>query len=325
MTEFFGPVLGVMRFRTLAPAIEIVNETGYGLTSGLESLDDREKAIWLSGIRAGNLYINRPTTGAIVYRQPFGGMGTSAVGPGIKAGGPNYVIPLMRWSSKSNDRAEAKDVVTDLATIQNPVLRQFATDLVDRSLIPRRDAEALVTAIASFDQAANEEFLREHDFFRLLGQDNLRRYQPISPLCIRVDQCDSWQEIVLRVAAANAVGARSIVSSARGVHVGLIHRLHEMTEEWGGNIEFLEQTDEELAEMIEWGGTARIRYAEADRVPLCVRRAVVGRFVHVADEPVMSVGRIELLWYVQEQSISADYHRYGNLGSRSSEPRRPTR
>jgi RHH-type proline utilization regulon transcriptional repressor/proline dehydrogenase/delta 1-pyrroline-5-carboxylate dehydrogenase len=55
-----------------------------------------------------------------------------------------------------------------------------------------------------------------------------------------------------------------------------------------------------------------------------IRRAVVGQFVHIADEPVLPLGRIELLWYVQEQSISVDYHRYGNLGSRSNQPRRPT-
>ena len=99
-TELFGPVLGVMEARDLDAAIDLVNATGYGLTSGLESLDDREQELWCSRIRAGNLYINRPTTGAIVLRQPFGGMGKSSVGPGIKAGGPNYVVPLMRFADK---------------------------------------------------------------------------------------------------------------------------------------------------------------------------------------------------------------------------------
>ena len=61
LTEFFGPVLGVMRFEKLAEAIALVNQTGYGLTSGLESLDDREQEHWKAGIRAGNLYINRAT------------------------------------------------------------------------------------------------------------------------------------------------------------------------------------------------------------------------------------------------------------------------
>jgi RHH-type proline utilization regulon transcriptional repressor/proline dehydrogenase/delta 1-pyrroline-5-carboxylate dehydrogenase len=67
-TELFGPVLGVMEARDLDHAIELVNATGYGLTSGLESLDDREHEVWRGRIRAGNLYINRSTTGAIVLR-----------------------------------------------------------------------------------------------------------------------------------------------------------------------------------------------------------------------------------------------------------------
>ncbi|MCA9258399.1 MAG: bifunctional proline dehydrogenase/L-glutamate gamma-semialdehyde dehydrogenase, partial [Planctomycetales bacterium] len=86
-TEFFGPVLGVMCAHNLDEAINLVNETGYGLTSGLESLDDREHEQWQESVQAGNLYINRSTTGAIVYRQPFGGFGLSSVGPGVKAGG----------------------------------------------------------------------------------------------------------------------------------------------------------------------------------------------------------------------------------------------
>ena len=45
-TEFFGPVLGVMEARDLDEAIDLVNATGYGLTSGLESLDDREQELW---------------------------------------------------------------------------------------------------------------------------------------------------------------------------------------------------------------------------------------------------------------------------------------
>ena len=54
-TELFGPVLGVMPFARLEEAIEVVNNTGYGLTSGLESLDDREQQLWMENVRAGNL------------------------------------------------------------------------------------------------------------------------------------------------------------------------------------------------------------------------------------------------------------------------------
>ena len=319
LTEFFGPLLGVMRFRDLQEAIEIVNETGYGLTSGLESLDDREQTIWLNGIRAGNLYLNRPTTGAVVLRQPFGGMGKSAVGPGIKAGGPNYVAQLMNFA-----HCQKESSAQSIERIQSPALRQLAEGLDQIEGAEGKETEALIDAIYSFDQAASEEFLQTHDHFRLIGQDNFRRYLPILPSCIRVDVGDSWPEIVLRAAAAKAVGGRSIISATNDVHPKWIQRLHDVTESWAGDIEFIRQTDQELAESIDWGGVARIRYAAASRVPFGIRRAVIANYVHIADAPVLPVGRVELLWYVQEQSISVDYHRYGNLGARAGETRRTT-
>ncbi|MBU3917072.1 bifunctional proline dehydrogenase/L-glutamate gamma-semialdehyde dehydrogenase, partial [bacterium] len=98
MTEFFGPLLGVMLARDINHAIELVNQTGYGLTSGLECLDRRKQDNWKEKIKAGNLYINRGTTGAVTLRQPFGGMGKSAIGPGIKAGGPNYVSQFIQFT-----------------------------------------------------------------------------------------------------------------------------------------------------------------------------------------------------------------------------------
>ena len=51
-------------------------------------------------IMAGNLYINRGITGAIVNRQPFGGMKLSAFGGGVKAGGPNYCACFVKITDK---------------------------------------------------------------------------------------------------------------------------------------------------------------------------------------------------------------------------------
>ena len=84
-----------MKAKDLDDAIGIVNSTGFGLTSGLQSLDTQEQTHWTERIEAGNLYINRTTTGAIVQRQPFGGLKKSAIGAGTKAGGPNYVLQLL--------------------------------------------------------------------------------------------------------------------------------------------------------------------------------------------------------------------------------------
>ena len=90
-----GPVLGLLRAENLDQAIHIANSTLYGLTSGIHSLDKREQQKWQRLIIAGNCYINRSITGAIVRRQAFGGTKNSCFGHGSKAGGPNYLTQFM--------------------------------------------------------------------------------------------------------------------------------------------------------------------------------------------------------------------------------------
>jgi RHH-type proline utilization regulon transcriptional repressor/proline dehydrogenase/delta 1-pyrroline-5-carboxylate dehydrogenase len=100
--EWFGPVLGIMVAPDFATAINWQNRTDFGLTAGLQSLDEAECERWMDRIQAGNLYVNRGTTGAIVNRQPFGGWRRSSVGPTAKAGGHHYVNSLRRWTSLTN-------------------------------------------------------------------------------------------------------------------------------------------------------------------------------------------------------------------------------
>jgi RHH-type proline utilization regulon transcriptional repressor/proline dehydrogenase/delta 1-pyrroline-5-carboxylate dehydrogenase len=96
-TECFGPVLGLIRAENLDDAIAIQNDGDFGLTAGLHSLDEEEIARWRDRVAAGNTYVNRAITGAIVQRQPFGGWKHSSFGPGAKAGGPNYVAQFARF------------------------------------------------------------------------------------------------------------------------------------------------------------------------------------------------------------------------------------
>lgn len=309
MTEFFGPVLAVMRADNLEHAVEIVNQTGYGLTSGLESLDVREQAFWRDNIRAGNLYINRVTTGAIVERQPFGGMGKSAFGPGIKAGGPNYVAQLMRF--RDSDREVSTDGLGQRMV-------RFVSMLAGRG-----DYDRLLGAIASYEKNYREEFGQEHDVQKLVGQDNVRRYLPVANLRIRVAPEDSPFEILARACAACIVGCRATVSSPPGLGSETVAMLDELTEEWGAMIEFVVESDEELAEVVRSGETQRVRYAAPERIAEVVARAVGDTGVCLVGQSVVAEGRLELLWYCQEQSISHNYHRYGNLGERAKEKRRP--
>lgn len=105
-TELFAPLLAVAPYDTLEQAVALVNSLDYGLTSGLQSLDEQEQRYWKNNVDAGNLYINRGITGAVVNRQPFGGMKLSAFGPGLKAGGPNYCAQFMTITDKADSTTD---------------------------------------------------------------------------------------------------------------------------------------------------------------------------------------------------------------------------
>ena len=98
LNEWFGPVLAVISAPDFATAVKLQNATDYGLTAGIHSLNTRECEMWIDSIAAGNLYVNRGITGAVVDRQPFGGWKRSSVGATSKAGGPNYLNNLRNWS-----------------------------------------------------------------------------------------------------------------------------------------------------------------------------------------------------------------------------------
>ena len=326
MTELFGPVLGVMRARDLDAAIELVNQTGYGLTSGIESLDERDQETWLARIRAGNLYVNRVTTGAVVLRQPFGGMGKSVFGPGIKAGGPNYVAQLMEFEDVPPARPDA-GAVSPTREIADPLLADLAARLhADRSRLPgatEAEADCCLAAIQSYQRALRDEFGLAHDHVRLVGQDNIRRYLPLDSIRIRLHAEDSFFEVVGRVAAARTLGCRITVSVPPNCAAAGLSWLLEATRGWGEVFETVEEDDSALAEIIRTEKTERVRYAARERVPPQVFSALRDSSVYLAVTSVLAEGRLELLWYVREQSISRDYHRYGNLGRRATEERAP--
>jgi RHH-type proline utilization regulon transcriptional repressor/proline dehydrogenase/delta 1-pyrroline-5-carboxylate dehydrogenase len=91
--EIFGPVLSVMRAPTFEAAIALANDTDYALTAGVLSRSPAHIRLAEAELRAGNVYVNRSITGAVVGRHPFGGYGLSGVGS--KAGGPDYLLQFL--------------------------------------------------------------------------------------------------------------------------------------------------------------------------------------------------------------------------------------
>ena len=88
--ELFGPILTVISARDFSHAIEVANTSDFALTGAVYSRSPLHLQQSRDEFRVGNLYLNRPCTGALVDRQPFGGFKMS--GAGTKAGGPGYLL-----------------------------------------------------------------------------------------------------------------------------------------------------------------------------------------------------------------------------------------
>ena len=91
--EIFGPVLSVIKAKDFDQALQIANDSQFALTGGVFSRSPSHIEQARRDFRVGNLYINRGITGAVVERQPFGGLKLSGVGS--KAGGPDYLLQFL--------------------------------------------------------------------------------------------------------------------------------------------------------------------------------------------------------------------------------------
>jgi RHH-type transcriptional regulator, proline utilization regulon repressor / proline dehydrogenase / delta 1-pyrroline-5-carboxylate dehydrogenase len=91
--EIFGPVLAVMKASSFHDALVLANSTVYALTGGVYSRSPANLELARQRFDVGNLYLNRPITGALVGRQPFGGHRLS--GAGAKAGGEEYLAQFV--------------------------------------------------------------------------------------------------------------------------------------------------------------------------------------------------------------------------------------
>ncbi|NQX26494.1 bifunctional proline dehydrogenase/L-glutamate gamma-semialdehyde dehydrogenase [Microbacteriaceae bacterium VKM Ac-2854] len=276
-TEYFGPVLGVMTAATLEEAIAIANDVDYGLTSGLHALDPREIDTWLSRIQAGNLYVNRGITGAIVRRQPFGGWKKSAVGAGTKAGGPNYLVGLGSWRTRP---ATATGAVTDAVS-----------RFIEASGLA---SESLLRAARSDAAAWSERFGTPSDISGLAAERNVFRYLPVlEPVRIRLAEGAEPAELVRVLAAATLAQAPVRVSSA--VAVPGVDAKVESDARWLRSV-----------------GSLRGRLRLIGAPAASVAAATDGRpDLAVYAEPVTESGRVELLPFLREQAVSITAHRFG--------------
>jgi 1-pyrroline-5-carboxylate dehydrogenase len=95
--EIFGPVLGVTKARDFNHAMQLANDSEYGLTGAVYTGNPEKIERARREFFVGNLYINRKCTGAMVGAHPFGGFNMS--GTDSKAGGPDYLLQFLQAKS----------------------------------------------------------------------------------------------------------------------------------------------------------------------------------------------------------------------------------
>lgn len=288
-TELFAPLLAVVCIDDLKQGIDYVNASEYGLTSGLQSLDEEEQRLWKDTLEAGNLYINRGITGAIVNRQPFGGMKRSAFGGGVKAGGVNYVSCFVEFTE--NNELPVSESSSPLSHLVQD----------------EKSKSRLNFAAASYAEAWKEEFSQERDVNHIYGESNIFRYLPLQDVAIRVQEKDTLSDILLSVLAASVAKVYltiSIDSNDSKLNVlewavAIIKNANIVVQ---SEADFLNQMDK----------YDRVRTCSSDLSDAFFAKAAkLGK--HIATDKPLVEGRLELLHYLKEQSIAFEYHRYGSI------------
>jgi RHH-type proline utilization regulon transcriptional repressor/proline dehydrogenase/delta 1-pyrroline-5-carboxylate dehydrogenase len=302
LTEFFGPALGVMTAPTLEAAIVLQNAVAYGLTAGIHSLDAAEVTRWLGEVEAGNLYVNRGITGAIVRRQPFGGWKRSTVGASAKAGGPNYLLTLGSW--EPIEREPVDDIKIDgLSRRVASVIKKAQTGID----FPQFDR---VRRAALSDQLAwDAEYGMSTDVSRLGVERNVFRYRPAA-VTLRLAEGAPLGDLVRLIAAGSLADSPLTISSAVPLPVGLVQSFDEAMPSAIVTSVTIESDAAWLARAASLPA-GRVRLVGGD--PVAFAAAVGGNpDIAVWAGPVTTSGRIELLPFVHEQSVSITAHRFGN-------------
>ncbi|MEZ7905102.1 MAG: bifunctional proline dehydrogenase/L-glutamate gamma-semialdehyde dehydrogenase [Aquiluna sp.] len=290
LTEYFGPILSIMIAPNLEAAIALQNSVDYGLTTGIHSLDAVEIEKWLAKIQAGNLYVNRGITGAIVQRQPFGGWKRSSVGPSTKAGGPNYILSLTNWkSSRSTASAEIRNKsVNELLAIAQ------LTDFSDTEM------ESLVRAAKSDQAALTETFSNATDPSNLDSERNVLRYRR-SDCVLRIQDTAGSQETMRALSIALVLGSLDISAFE------LDKNVMSLLKKSGLRVAI---EDQDTFERRLAASPRRVRLVGGAPI-VDADSAFSNCDVAVYSHELTESGRIELLPFFKEQSVTVTGHRFG--------------
>lgn len=291
-TEFFGPVLGIMRVTTFKDAIESANSTPYGLSAGLQSLDFREHKKWQNELTAGNYYINKPITGAIVGRHPFGGHKGSSIGPTFKTGGPNYMNALVDIAETSPD-----------PNINSETLSQFPKPIIN--LFSGTEKQLWQSSLISYKKSTR--YLKTPKKTQeKLGEDNHYFLSPRTTLIIKLSSTDTKLTQARLIIAAKLSGSNVQISCPENYLQ--LEKNELATLKSSKNL--IIETQEELAKRLTAFADITIRSAlppDADFIKACAQKGIP-----IFTSNPTSHGELECLYHLRESTLSTTTHRYGS-------------
>ena len=300
----FLPLLSVHVTNGLQKAIQIVNQTEKNLVSGLHSLDPREHFLWLNKIKAGSYFINQKITDSIVRREPFGSAPKCSFGLAYKEGGPNFLYTFLQPHQTKLPKEKL---------LINAKVNAFISFLEKIDL----SAEQLGLWYASVANYAYwwNRLKNKKDPSKILGQDNFFGYEIRNNFVLRIYPDDIPFDILrICVGALTCDSALSISWDSQKIKDFPWHQLAKY-------FRIIDETEEKFIENIKEG---KIKYLQLLTKPYKeLAKVTAQNDCNVFYEPILANGRIALLRYLKEITISYNYHRYGHLGLRELELRKP--
>ena len=287
LAEHRAPVLGIMRAADLTEAIELQHAMPFAQTAGLHSLSAEEVGQWLRASTAAELSVNRAAAGA--------GRARAARSNALAVRGDwEPLFPEPR-GSVIVDGVNAD--VAELIAAAQPGMDYLGFDRVRAAA--RSDQVAWDTWFGHAQELGDSAFERR-----------VVRFRPV-PVAIRMSEDAPAWELARVLAAAMRAGAPVAISSARPITAGLVRFLLDETTPISVG-EVVVEPDSRWHARLRSGetGAHRIRLLGADHPALA---ALLGSGAHPAvyAEPVTAAGRVELLTFLQEQSVSITAHRFG--------------
>lgn len=288
-----APVIGIVRVKTLAEAIDVQNALGFGLSAGIHSLDADEIDVWRESAEAGLLSVNCCSATARGGRAPVHGWNRSAVGT-VTIGGDDSVVTFGQWEPTPIRPAET----VTLEGISEPVAGLIAAA---QSGMDFEAFDFVRTGARSDEEAWADSYgpktLVETEFERIE-----HRYLPVA-VTVRLSDDAPLAHLVRVLVAATRAQSTIAISTAIPLHADLI-ALFGQLDTPVGVVEVVVESEARWRARVLAGGivTSRVRLIGGDRQILArVLHGQIGIAVHAGQ--VTTSGRIELLPFLRGQTI----------------------